>query len=143
MRFIGQASVSDTLAKDNKYNYSILVFSNILNLYNQDNFRTHIYQTTYLILYRTSPSGNIRMYTLGTRMLWKRPSFSFLKKVSGIQTFFASVIVRYLIRSEKKMCAFDNWLQANGWWWKKKNGIKDKWCGNKQIINSPEPPKMH
>ena len=31
-------------------------------------------------------------------MLWNLPSFSFLKKVSGIQTFLASVIVKYFIR---------------------------------------------
>ncbi len=37
------------------------------------------------------------IYTFGTSMLWNLPSFSFLKKVSGIQTFLASVIVRYLI----------------------------------------------
>jgi len=34
-------------------------------------------------------------------MLWKRPSFSFLKNVSGIHTFLASVIVRYLILAKK------------------------------------------
>ena len=29
--------------------------------------------------------------------MWNRPIFSFLKKVSGIQTLLASVMVRYLI----------------------------------------------
>ena len=53
--------------------------------------------TTYLILQSTLPLGKIRMQTFGTRILWKRPSFSFRKNVSGIHTFLASVIVRYWI----------------------------------------------
>ena len=31
------------------------------------------------------------------RIVWNLPIFSFLKKVSGIQTLLASVMVRYLI----------------------------------------------
>ena len=35
-------------------------------------------------------------------MLWKAPIFSFLKKVSGIQTLLASVRVRYRILSRRE-----------------------------------------
>ena len=52
------------------------------------------------MLYKISPFGNTLTYMLGARMLWNLPIFSFLKKVSGIHTFFASVIVRYLILSK-------------------------------------------
>ena len=52
------------------------------------------------MLYKISPFGNTLTYMLGARILWNLPIFSFLKKVSGIHTFFASVIVRYLILSE-------------------------------------------
>ena len=53
-----------------------------------------------LMLYKISPFGNILTYMFGARILWNLPIFSFLKNVSGIHTFFASVIVRYLILSE-------------------------------------------
>ena len=56
-----------------------------------------VFCSAYLILQSTLPLGKIRMQTFGTRILWKRPSFSFRKNVSGIHTFLASVIVRYWI----------------------------------------------
>ena len=48
----------------------------------------------YLILYSISPFGYIRTYTFGTIISCFLASFSFLKKVSGIQTFDGSVSVR-------------------------------------------------
>ena len=49
------------------------------------------------MLYKTEPSGWIRMYTFGVMMTWKCPSFSLAKNKSGIQTLAESVKVRYLI----------------------------------------------
>ena len=53
--------------------------------------------TTHLMLQRTSPSGKTLTYRLGVRMVWNLPIFSLRKKVSGIHTLLASVIVRYFI----------------------------------------------
>ena len=50
-----------------------------------------------LILYNTSPLGKTRMYRFGARILWNLPTFSFLKKVSGIHILLASVMVKYRI----------------------------------------------
>ena len=77
---------------------------------------TSIFDDTCLILYRTSPFGNTRMYKLGWMILWNCPFFSFRKKVSGIQTFFESVMVRYFIlpwRSLKaKRLSFHCWRKV-------------------------------
>ena len=48
----------------------------------------------YLILQRISPFGQILTYTLGTIISCFFASFSFLKKVSGIQTLEGSVRVK-------------------------------------------------
>ena len=53
--------------------------------------------TTDLMLQRTSPSGKTLTQRLGVRMVWNLPIFSLRKKVSGIHTLLASVIVRYFI----------------------------------------------
>ena len=53
------------------------------------------------MLQRTSPLGKTRTQRFGVRMLWNLAIFSFLKKVSGIQTLLASVMVRQRILPDK------------------------------------------
>ena len=63
------------------------------------------------MLYKTSPSGNTRTYRFGWIMSWNLASFSFRKKVSGIQTWkinlqqFLSVLIHSFFHFNHNLCS--------------------------------------
>ena len=63
------------------------------------------------MLYKTSPSGNTRTYRFGWIMSWNLASFSFRKKVSGIQTWkinlqqFLSDLIHSFFHFNHNLCS--------------------------------------
>ena len=95
-RFIGQARVRDILSfngMEDILGQMIRILQRVLKIY-QSIISLNEFKISYLMLYKTSPSGKTLTYALLTSIAWKWPTFSLRKNVSGIQTFFGSVSVK-------------------------------------------------